>query len=198
MKNLLLLPTLFTFVIGFSQTPITNDNFRAAINDCYATHPITGLCVDSEYGPMPNWDVSNVTDMNNAFLFKSGFNGDISSWDVSSVTSMSQMFGSAQAFNQDLNAWNVSNVNDMASMFGGAQAFNQNLNAWDVGNVTNMFAMFSNATSFNGDISSWDVSSVTNMVQMFRLLIILIKILETGMFLLWVKKIILSVMELIV
>ena len=28
MKNLLLLPTLFTFVIGFSQTPITNGNFR--------------------------------------------------------------------------------------------------------------------------------------------------------------------------
>ena len=63
MKNLLLLPTLFTFVIGFSQTPITNGNFDAAIADCLATHPVTGLCVDSEYGPMPDWDVSNVTDM---------------------------------------------------------------------------------------------------------------------------------------
>ena len=74
----------------------------AAIADCLATHPVTGLCVDSEYGPMPNWDVSNVTDMNNAFVFKSSFNADISSWDVSSVTDMSYIFGAVDHFNQDI------------------------------------------------------------------------------------------------
>ena len=92
MKNLLLLPTLFTFVIGFSQTPITNGNFDAAIADCLATHPVTGLCVDSEYGPMPDWDVSNVTDMFEAFRDRTDFNADIGAWDVSSVTDMSYMF----------------------------------------------------------------------------------------------------------
>ena len=74
MKNLLLLPILFTFVIGFSQTPITNGNLDAAIADCLTTHPVTGLCVDSEYGPMPDWDVSNVNYMGGAFNFKSNFN----------------------------------------------------------------------------------------------------------------------------
>ena len=34
-----------------------------AIEICLSTHPVTGLCVDSEYGSMPDWDVSNVTDM---------------------------------------------------------------------------------------------------------------------------------------
>ena len=81
MKNLLLLPILFTFVIGFSQTPITNGNFDAAIADFLATHPVTGLCVDSEYGPMPDWDVSNVTDMFEAFSFKLDFNANIGDWD---------------------------------------------------------------------------------------------------------------------
>ena len=86
MKNLLLLPTLFTFVIGFSQTPITNGNFDAAIADCLATHPVTGLCVDSEYGPMPDWDVSNVTDMFEAFRDRTDFNANIGAWDVGNVT----------------------------------------------------------------------------------------------------------------
>ena len=31
---------------------------------------------------MPDWDVSQVTDMSNAFYQKSDFNADISSWDV--------------------------------------------------------------------------------------------------------------------
>lgn len=57
MKNLLLLLTLFTFVIGFSHTPITNGNFDVAIADCLATHPVTGLCLDSKYGPMPSGDI---------------------------------------------------------------------------------------------------------------------------------------------
>ena len=87
MKNILYL-LLFISSVGYSQTPITDANFDAAIADCLSTHPVTGLCVDSEYGPMPDWDVSSVTDMKGAFQDRSNFNADIENWDVSNVIDM--------------------------------------------------------------------------------------------------------------
>ena len=76
MKKLLLL-LLIAPVLGFGQTTITGDNFQTAIDICLSTNPIDGMCSDSEYGAMPNWDVSNVTDMSYTFAY-SQFNGDIS------------------------------------------------------------------------------------------------------------------------
>ncbi len=105
MKNILYL-LLFISSVGYSQTPITDSNvFYAAIADCLSTHPVTGLCVDSGYGSMPDWDVSNVTDMNSAFEGRGDFNGDISDWDVSNVTTMNGMFYAATSFNQPIGDW---------------------------------------------------------------------------------------------
>ena len=39
-------------------TPITDANFQTAINTCLNTNPVDGMCSDSEYGAMPDWDVS--------------------------------------------------------------------------------------------------------------------------------------------
>ena len=52
---------LFLASFGFTQTPITDANFQIAINTCLSTNPVDGLCYDSEYGAMPDWDVSQVT-----------------------------------------------------------------------------------------------------------------------------------------
>ncbi len=69
MKNTIYL-FLFISTVCFSQTPITDDNFQDAISTCLATNPVDGLCYDSEYGAMPDRDVTAVTDMYAAFAGK--------------------------------------------------------------------------------------------------------------------------------
>jgi surface protein len=148
-------------------TQLTDTNFQQAINTCLTTNPVDGLCTSSEYGAMPNWDVSNVTTMSNAFNSKTDFIGDISKWNVSNVTDMSSMFLFASSFNSDISKWNVGSVTNMSNMFDYASAFNSDISNWKVDNVTDMFALFAYASAFNSDISKWNVSNVTNMSAMF-------------------------------
>jgi surface protein len=118
-------------------------------------------------GDLSGWNTSNVTTMYAMFRNASSFNQDISGWNVSNVTLMSVMFSGASAFNQDISGWNVSSVTGMSSMFSGASAFNQDISGWNVSNVTGMGGMFSGASAFNQDISGWNVSKVTSMGSMF-------------------------------
>ena len=143
MKKITLLFMMILSIVSYSQTPITDANFLTAINTCLSTNPVDGLCTNSEYGAIPDWDVSNVTDMSYAFYWdKTEFNADISAWDVSSVTNMSFMFYDANDFNQDIGSWDVGNVTNMQNIFWKAQSFNQDISNWDVSNVTNMSYMF--------------------------------------------------------
>ena len=122
-------------------------------------------------GNIDNWDVSNVTNMSEMFERAELFNQPLNSWNVSNVTNMSQMFDgfvTNMDFNQPLNNWDVSNVTNMGLMFRRAEFFNQPLDNWNVSNVTNMFFMFGRTTAFNQDINVWDVSSVENMSFMFN------------------------------
>ncbi len=114
-----------------------------------------------------NWDVSNVTDMSNAFhiyppqkhdgIFSKDlkddeclpFNPPIGKWNVSKVTNMSHMFENATAFNQPLGNWNVTNVTNMSSMFKGASAFNQPIQTWETTSLNSALNMFENASAFN-------------------------------------------------
>jgi surface protein len=163
--------TLLLFLItilGYSQTPITNANFQTAINTCLSTNPFDGECSSSEYGAIPDWDVSQVTDMSDVFASKQSFIGDLSSWDVSSVTNMHNMFLLASSFNGDVGSWDVSSVNNMHTMFLLASSFNGDVSSWDVSSVVNMNQMFYLASSFNGDLGSWDVTSVIDMSFMLN------------------------------
>jgi len=166
MKKLILL--LFIPLVSFGQTPITDDNFYQAIETCLSTNPVDGMCSDSEYGAMPDWDVSQVTNMSNAFDYKVDFNGDISAWDVSSVTNMFQMFFAAEAFNQPIGDWDVSSVTYMVDMFKYTYDFNQDISNWNVSSVTDFGGMFRNTSAFNQPIGNWDVSSVTSTKAMFE------------------------------
>ena len=187
------LPLIIAFIFwNATNSQLTNANFSTAIYNCLSTNPVDGKCSSSPYGEMPDWDVSLVTNMRDAFTLESNFNADISQWDVSNVTDMYTMFSFATNFNQDLSswnvgnvelmwgmfyyaenfnkdidAWNVSNVLSMGYMFMGAASFNQNLPNWNVSNVIEMHQMFLNANNFNGDIGNWDVSSLTFGYSMF-------------------------------
>ena len=172
MKNQLLLFILSLFCcfvseISYSQTPITDANFHFAIGTCLSTNPVDGMCSSSQFGAMPDWDVSNVTDMSGIFADKVDFNADISDWDVSNVTDMAYMFWDTPLFNQDIGNWDVSNVTEMTYMFFSSALFNQDIGNWDVSSVTNMYGLFNSAQDFNQDIGNWDVSNVTEMGVMF-------------------------------
>ena len=55
--------------------------------------------------------------MTELFDEKYNFNDDISDWDVSNVTNMNNMFYSDYAFNQPIGNWDVSKVTTMEYMF---------------------------------------------------------------------------------
>ena len=78
------------------QNPIPNANWKAFVDACLgevgaeANGECTSWASGNDYGTMPNWDVSLVTDMAQSFMDKSNFTGDITKWDTSQVTNMNQ------------------------------------------------------------------------------------------------------------
>ena len=150
------------------QAPIIpipdNASFKSFITACLIEASATGKCTNwaagklaagTNYGTMPNWNTSLITDMSNSFLSKSAFSGDISRWDTSNATTMYQMFRSASVFNQSIGSWNVSEVTNMYAMFYQASAFNQPIGSWITSKVTDMRAIFGQAVAFDQDISAW-------------------------------------------
>ena len=137
------------------------------IDYCFAqttnTWEISGIRIN-------NWDVSNVSNLNNLFnhVKSSNFNEDISSWNVSNVTNMQDMFKNCTTFNQNISSWNVNNVEDMSRMFMNCTNFNQDISSWDVSSVEFMSQMFEDCTNFNQNISSWNVSNSISMDKMFK------------------------------
>ena len=120
------------------------------------------------YGPISNWNVEAVENMQDIFINKDLENIDLSEWDVSNVTDMSRMFEQSKKTNNiGISNWDVSNVTNMSRMFYECNDFNENIGNWKVGNVRNMYAMFFNCNDFNRNLSKWNVSKVTDMSLMF-------------------------------
>ena len=116
-------------------------------------------CTHPEFGPMSHWDVSEVTDMTDAFKGDTGKNGigwfwkhldwsasscDISKWDTSEVTNMQRMFQNSGLV---LAADGSGNPSYMLRNEG---SFNVDLSAWKTGKVTSMDSMFRGLVFFNG------------------------------------------------
>ena len=73
-----------------------DDTFKLAVKACLDEDPVEGNChkfaKQSEFGIMSMWDVSEVTDMSEAFVDQERFNGDLSQWDTRSVKYFDRMF----------------------------------------------------------------------------------------------------------
>ena len=156
--------SLNTRIKEFVRPMMTNQSIRMAVQD-YLAGGARKRRIIEKYGEISNWDVSNVTNMENMFELEGAvsFNQPLNKWNVSNVRDMYRMFAGARSFNQPLNKWNVSKVIDMSDMFEGARSFNQPLDKWDVSKVKNMAGMFKDATSFNQPLNNWDVSKATNI-----------------------------------
>ena len=100
----------------------SDGDIREAVN-LWCSDP---AAAEEQYGHISKWDVSCVTNMEELFREKEGFNEDIGAWDVSSVTTMKEMFDSARAFNQPLADWDVSKVEETRLMFDGCSILPQN------------------------------------------------------------------------
>jgi surface protein len=95
------------------MTAITDANFLQAITAYFESGDHV------TYGIIDGWDVSGVTNMENAFADRASddYTGiDLSNWDTRNVTNMSAMFHKAD-FTSDLSNWDVGNVIHMAAMF---------------------------------------------------------------------------------
>ena len=121
-------------------------------------------------------NVSKITDMSDLFSQINEnitiTNIDISDWDVSNVTNMENMFFDCHEFNCNLSKWDVSNnTTDMGAMFRNCSKFDSDLSNWDVSNVRHMEEMFVNCLKFKGKgLENWDVSNIepANMIGMFK------------------------------
>jgi surface protein len=120
---------------------------------------------------------SNVTTMQNMFVYAGSFNQNVSTWNTSNVTNMSQMFAFTSVFNNGGGnaplTWNTGNVTTMFQMFL-APAFNQDVSSFNLSKIQNMTQMFSGATAFNngGVALAWTTIGTApnnvNMTSMFN------------------------------
>jgi len=120
---------------GSCQVPKPDDDtFKLAVKACLDEDPMEGNChkfaKQSEFGVMFMWDVSEVTDMSEAFADQDRFNGDLSQWDTRSVKYFDRMFSGAASFDQDISAWRYAAKKTDNHMFAGATAFKA---SWECG-----------------------------------------------------------------
>jgi surface protein len=143
-------------------------SWHAFVAECLAEAPVTGECTTwasgNNYGTMPNWDTSLVTDMSGidgtsgqGFGYKSTVNGDISKWNTEKVTDMGVMFFEASAFKQAIGSWNTAEVTAMNGMFRSASAFNHDISSWTGSAATTaQTGMFYDATAFQAKFTCTD------------------------------------------
>ena len=117
-------------------------------------HQLGRFC--SMYGPISEWDVSSITDMNGLFRNLATFNENVSTWNTSSVTDMSHMF--SVRFPCQLTSWPLPpSLNALLPEIINCLPFSRA-----------PFSMSQGAAAFNNHSLSFDTSSVTDMSYMFE------------------------------
>ena len=73
---------------------------------------------------------------------------DMPDWDVSQVTNISQLFHSAEHFDQPIDSWTVSQVIDASGMLDGASSFLQDIDEWTFADNADTTGMFTGADTW--------------------------------------------------
>ena len=135
------------------------NSMEDAFNDC---QNLIGI-------PRDTPDLSLVTSLKHAFRSCLPMKGNVSGWDVSNVTDMSDAFYNCYEFEgHGVETWDVSNVTTLWQTFAYCFAFNGNVTEWDVSNVEYMYRTFYRGSAFDRNLGGWDISSVLMMVSMLR------------------------------
>ena len=126
---------------------------------------------DPEYLHLTDIDVSKIKDMSNLFEFYD-FNKILYiyayNWDVSNVTNMEEMFkGLSRVRFIELKNWDVSNVTNMKKMFYAMGDFNAYFDKWQLKSIKDTTQMFSHCESLTGDFTHWDNFKPDNYKDMF-------------------------------
>ena len=164
-------PSLAPSVTPTKKKFFTRNDLINAI-DKYIGGDTTGVI--DEYGDIPDWDVSEVTnfvgifsgDRNSDLIL---FNPDVSNWVTTKAERMGYMFRGNKAFQRNLSGWDVSGVYDFAYMFTRTTYNGLGLDSWDVSSGKKFIRMFSQNDNIDGStIIGWDPESATNMNNMFE------------------------------
>lgn len=136
-----------------------------------------GKQVEATYGPIEEWDVSQVTIFADLFSattrnpLAAAANFDLSQWDVSSATDMSGMFLGASQMDFDVSSWDVSRNEQFQGMFEGAISFQgRGLDKWDVSNGKLFMVMLAETQSLLPELNlqSWNIHNAQRLTAMFR------------------------------
>ena len=73
---------------GADSATGTAGTLRRAVSDWIAAGGASSSTVVATYGPIEDWDVSEVTNMKYVFNYFRAFNADLSKWNTGAVTSM--------------------------------------------------------------------------------------------------------------
>ena len=103
--------------------PHTSATIKQAAKDWCAGGEVKEA-VKRRFGPIEEWEVSEVTDMDGLFRDQAEFNENISKWKVGKVTTMYCTFHNATLLNCDFSGWDVSKVENMKETFRNATSFN--------------------------------------------------------------------------
>jgi len=87
---------------------------------------------------------------------------DMPDWDVSQVTDVHDLFHSAEHFNQPINSWNVSRVMNASGMFHGASRFSQAIRVWTLIPGADTTGMFTGADTWLSRAYQTDGSDTTD------------------------------------
>ena len=174
---------VYVHVYGYKAANYSLKAVKETSNPCITREELNNKLLHHEN--VTDVNTSCITDMSRlSYYMGYGFNQDLSNWDVSNVTNMEEMFAGGKDIGRDgrgieidsvgdLSKWDVSKVTNMEAMFYGyyTDISSLRISNWDTSNVTNMKKMFLLSVDIKEldlvDISHWNVKNVTSHENFF-------------------------------